>query len=65
LFKVYLPRLIVFGEGALDDLAEEATKLGVKRMLVVTDHVVYGLAHSRLDSVLASFDLSYIDDVPE
>ena len=65
MFKVYLPRLIVFGEGALDDLAEEATKLGVKRILVVTDHVVYGFAHSRLDSVLASFDLSYIDDVPE
>ena len=65
MFKVYLPRLIVFGEGALDDLAEEAAKLGVKKILVVTDHIVYGFAHSRLDSVLTSFDLSYIDDVPE
>jgi alcohol dehydrogenase class IV len=60
-----MPRLIVFGEGALDDLAEEAAKLGVKKILVVTDHAVYGFTHSRLDSVLASFDLSYIDDVPE
>jgi alcohol dehydrogenase class IV len=65
LFKVYLPKRIVFGEGALDDLAEEVAKLAVKRVLVITDHVVYGFAHSRLGSVLASFDLSYIDDVPE
>jgi alcohol dehydrogenase class IV len=65
LFKVYLPRLIVFGEGALDDLAEEVAKLGVKRILVITDNIVYGLTHSRLDSALVKFSLLYIDDVPE
>jgi alcohol dehydrogenase class IV len=39
-FSIYLPTRIVFGSGAVKDLAMEAKWLGIERVIVVTDPII-------------------------
>ncbi len=41
IYQIMLPVKVYFGVGSLDTLGDEASKLGVKRALIITDPGVY------------------------
>jgi len=59
MYQITLPQMTYFGVGALNNIGDEASKLGAKRALIVTDPTVYkcGLVNSVRDQ-LASVGLS-------
>ncbi len=59
MYQITLPRIICFGVGALNTIGDEASRLGVKRALIVTDRAVCrsGLTQPVKDQ-LASAGLS-------
>jgi len=59
MYQITLPQMTYFGVGALNNIGDEASKLGAKRALIVTDPTVYksGLVNPVRDQ-LASVGLS-------
>lgn len=63
--KVCLPRYIVSGDDALEDLREELLKRGVRKVLLVTDANLFRIHHERIEALLQGFESHTVADVSE
>lgn len=48
IYQIMLPVKVYFGVGSLDTLGDEASKLAVKRALIITDPGVYKAGLEKL-----------------